>query len=244
MLFFGVFSQTRDTLGNALRGRDPEALLELLTAGKEGAKLAAMLGIPAIAVNTAVGKLRDPLRQAWEEANREVENAGSEGYNENTQSGQGGEREQKLDPGTYTDTIRWQGRTVKARPEGKGFWGERTKQHDQRVDQYELQINPNDESYYLPHPDGKYVQFENMVHDTVQDGKLIMKKRSYYHVYDMPGFAEVKVLKQAKRQLEAASMAGYTVEWLVSEERAAEQLSRLFKEQGINITVTYYPERR
>ena len=71
-----------------------------------------------------------------------------------------------------------------------------------------------------------------------------MHKRSYYHVYDMPGFAEVKVLKQAKRPLEAASVAGYTVEWLVSEEHAAEQLSRLFKEQGINITVTYYLERR
>ena len=79
-----LFSRTWDTLGNALRGRDPEALLELLTAGKEGAKLAAMLGIPAIAVNTAVGTLSDPLRQVWEEANREVENTGSEGYNENT----------------------------------------------------------------------------------------------------------------------------------------------------------------
>ena len=78
-----LFSRTWDTLGNALRGRDPETLLELLTAGREGAKLAAMLGIPAIAVNTAVGKLRDPLRQAWEEANREVENADGDGYNEN-----------------------------------------------------------------------------------------------------------------------------------------------------------------
>ena len=80
-MFFGVFSRTWDTLGNALRGRDPETLLELLTAGKEGAKLAAMLGIPAIAVNTAIGKLSDPLRQVWEEANREIENPNGEGYN-------------------------------------------------------------------------------------------------------------------------------------------------------------------
>ena len=39
----------------------------------------------------------------------------------------------------------------------KGFFGRRTKQADTRVDAYELKINPNNESFYLPHPDGGFV---------------------------------------------------------------------------------------
>lgn len=111
-----------------------------------------------------------------------------------------------------------------------------------RVDRYELKINPQKESYYLPHPEGGYVQFENMVNGIVQDGKLIMQAKSFYHVYDMPSFAKTKILEEDQRQLEAANAAKYKVEWLVSEKNAVEQLQRFFSEHDMDIKVTFYPE--
>lgn len=81
-----------------------------------------------------------------------------------------------------------------------------------------------------------------MINGTVQDGKLIMQQKSFYHVYDMPDFAKSKVLEEAQRQIEAASMANYKVEWLVSDTNAVNQLTKLFKENNINIAVTYHPE--
>ncbi len=110
------------------------------------------------------------------------------------------------------------------------------------MDNYELKINPNNESYYLKHPNGGYVQFENLAQTTVQDGKLIMKQKSFYHVDDMPSFAKTKVLEEAERQVAAAELAGYKVEWLVSDEKAISQLSNFFKDNNISIKVTYYPE--
>ena len=110
------------------------------------------------------------------------------------------------------------------------------------MDSFELKINPNNESFYLSHPNGGFVQFENMVGNTVQDGKLISKSKSFYHVDDMPGFASAVILKQANRQLEAANLAGYKVEWLVSEEKAAGQLRGLFNRNNIGISVRFYPE--
>ncbi|WP_159433225.1 hypothetical protein [Clostridium cavendishii] len=44
------------------------------------------------------------------------------------------------------------------------------------------------------------------------------------------------------RQIESSSVAGYKVEWLVSDEKAVEQLTRLFKKENIDITVRYYLE--
>ena len=142
--------------------------------------------------------------------------------------------------GSYTDTITWGIQEINVRPEGKGFWGKRVKQNNPRVDNFELKINPNNESYYLPHPKGGYVQFENMLNSTVQDGKLIMKQKSFYHVNDMPDFAKTKVLSEAQRQIDAASMAGYKVQWLVSDENAVSQLRGLF--EGMDIEIIYYPE--
>ena len=84
------------------------------------------------------------------------------------------------------------------RPDGNGFWGQRIRQNNPRVDGYELKINPQNESYYLPHPEGGYVQFENMINSTVQDGKLVMQQKSFYHVNDMPDFAKNKVLQEDK----------------------------------------------
>ena len=147
-----------------------------------------------------------------------------------------------LEGGAYTDTIRWGVQDIEVRPEAGGYWGERAQQSNPRVDAFELKINPNNESFFLPHPDGGYVQFENMVNNIVQDGKLIMSDRSYYHVNDMPEFARSGVLAQAQRQLAAANAANYSVEWLVSNQRAVNQLTTLFRKQNVNIIVTYYPE--
>ena len=75
----------------------------------------------------------------------------------------------------YDQKIKWGINTINVRKEGKGFWGERMSQHNIRVDKYELKINPNNESFYLPHPMGGFVQFENLKNKTVQDGKLILE---------------------------------------------------------------------
>jgi len=142
----------------------------------------------------------------------------------------------------YTQQIKWGIFEIDVRPDGKGFWGKRTKQNDPRVDRYELKINPNNESYYLPHPNGGYVQFENMVNSTVQDGKLIIQQKSFYHINDLPDFAKTKVLQEATRQSIAANKAGYQVEWLVSDIAATKQLSTFFQSRHLDIIVTYFPE--
>ncbi len=147
-------------------------------------------------------------------------------------------------PGVYSKKIQWSiHKNIDVRPFGKGFFGIRIKQKNSRVDAYEVKINSNKESYYLQHPDGRYVQFENMVDNVLQDGKCVLnKRRSFYHVYDKGDFAKNKVLQQANRQIESANAVGYKVEWLVSDEKAVAQLSRLFKENNVDITVKYYPE--
>jgi hypothetical protein len=153
--------------------------------------------------------------------------------------------------GSYTTTIKWGIETVDARPHSsiKGaYWGRRTVQGNARVNAYELKINPNNESFFLPHPKGGYVQFEQLVGTTVaQDGKLVMQTRSMYHVADMEKatkstFAADKVLDQARRQVAAASNAGMSVEWLVSDARALQQLDDLFKKEGVAITLRLLPE--
>ena len=145
--------------------------------------------------------------------------------------------------GKYTTKIKWgihEG--IDARPQGPGFWGRRMPQSNPRVDGFELKINPNNESYYLPHPDGGLVQFENLAGNAVQDGKLVMKPRSIYHVADMPQFATDKVLEEAGRQVAAADKAGLQVEWLVSEAKAETQLRNLFQSKGIKIVVKPFSE--
>ena len=146
------------------------------------------------------------------------------------------------DVGQYTQKIKWGIQDVAVRPSGKGFFGQRVQQINPRVDAYELKINPNNESYYLPSPSGGFVQYENMVNDVVMDGKLVMQQKSFYHVNDLPEFAKNKVLQEATRQVAAANNAGYTVEWLVSDSKAVEQLTEFFKSENINIVVRYFPE--
>ena len=142
----------------------------------------------------------------------------------------------------YDQKIKWGINTINVRKEGKGFWGERMSQHNIRVDKYELKINPNNESFYLPHPMGGFVQFENLKNKTVQDGKLILTKKSFYHVADLPDFAREKVLQEARRQIEAATLANYKIEWLISDKKAVNQLTELFILNNVNIKVSFLPE--
>lgn len=142
----------------------------------------------------------------------------------------------------YPKKIKWGIHEIDVRPEGKGFWGKRIKQADPRVEAFELKINPNNESYYLPHPQGGYVQFENMINSTVQDGKLILNKKSFYHVDDMPDFAKNKILQEAQRQIDSAILANYKVEWLISDKSAVEQLKKLFEKNNIKIEIKFFPE--
>lgn len=72
---------------------------------------------------------------------------------------------------------------------------------------------------------GGFVQFENLKNKTVQDGKLILTKKSFYHVADLPDFAREKVLQAARRQIEAATLANYKIEWLISDKKAVNQYS-------------------
>jgi hypothetical protein len=146
--------------------------------------------------------------------------------------------------GSYTTTIKWGQIPIEARPFGKGYWGKRIVQSDTRVNGYELKINPNNESFYLPHPEGGFVQFENITDKFIlQDGKLVMDKSSIYHVLDKPEFlVKSSVLDPAIRQLESAKAAGYKIEWLVSDEKAVQQLRQFFKEKNMDITVNLLPE--
>jgi hypothetical protein len=137
----------------------------------------------------------------------------------------------------YTTTIQWGIHQINARPFGNGYWGETIQQTDSRVEAYELmgtrssaKINPAGESFYLPHPNGGFVQFENLSGMTVQDGKLITKLRSIYHVTDVP-YGRRNILAEAQRQEAAAQHAGYTVEWLVSDAKAVTQLQQFFRQQ-------------
>ncbi len=145
-------------------------------------------------------------------------------------------------PGEYTSSIVWQRRNVPARKVGKGYFGKRTKQYDSRVDSYELKLNPNDESYFLIHADGKPVQFENMKNGVVQDCKLVRGNNSIYYVKEKIPILNKNILQQAKRQSEAANLVGYRVEWLLSDKRAVDQMKQLFYENNLDIIVTYYPE--
>ena len=100
-------------------------------------------------------------------------------------------------------------------------------------------------SFYLPHPNGGYVQFENAAKGAVEDGKLVMDTggRSLYRDFaKLPSFARSKILGEATRQVEAASAAGLSVEWKVSDPIAATNLRNLFSTEGVKILVTHLPE--
>ena len=127
------------------------------------------------------------------------------------------------------------------RPFGPGFMGKRIPQNNPRVDAYELKINPNNESFYLRHPNGGLVQFENLLDGVLKDGKLVMKPKSVYRVYDVP-YARKKILEEARRQTEAATANNLRIQWLVSDKEATSQLSGFLADNDIGIDVIYFPE--
>jgi hypothetical protein len=146
--------------------------------------------------------------------------------------------------GTYTTKIKWGILDIDARPFGnKGYWGKRIAQTDARVEAFELKTNPNNESFYIEHPNGGFVQFENLNVNVLQDGKMVLQpEKSFYRVYDRLEFLRQKVLDEAIRQTQAASAKGMTVEWLVSDQIAVTQLTKFFIEKNINITVKFLAE--
>jgi hypothetical protein len=145
--------------------------------------------------------------------------------------------------GVYTEKIKWGIQEIEVRPDGKGFWGKRTPQNNPRVDAFERKINPNNESYYVKSPKGGYIQFENISQSALQDGKLVMQAyKSIYKVYDKPEFLRKKILDEATRQVEGAKFNGLKVEWLVSDKETVTQLTKFFKEKGVDILVKYLPE--
>jgi len=91
--------------------------------------------------------------------------------------------------GKYTTKIKWGTREIDVRPFGdKGYWGKRVSQTNSRVDAFELKINPNNESFYVWNPNKKrFVQFENISPNSLQDGKCVLQaNKSIYRVYDRP----------------------------------------------------------
>jgi hypothetical protein len=146
--------------------------------------------------------------------------------------------------GKYSTTIQWGILNLPVRPAGPGFWGPRFPQADPQVDAYELQVNPNNESYYLRLPDGRYAHFENLTDDTLEDAKLVKNSPSIYHVESLPPFASEEMLKKASRQLEAATPHNLKVEWIISDKAAAEQLQALFRRNNLNITVIFLQPRQ
>jgi hypothetical protein len=107
------------------------------------------------------------------------------------------------------------------------------------VNAYELKINPNNESFLLPNPAGSLVQFENASKSDLQDGKLVVNpNNSWYRKTGSLPFARAQVLGEARRQVEAASTHGFTVEWLVSDSVAVQELTDLFTKEAIPIKVT------
>ncbi|HWA63620.1 MAG TPA: hypothetical protein VG939_19745, partial [Caulobacteraceae bacterium] len=140
--------------------------------------------------------------------------------------------------------IRWGKRELAVQKDGPGYWGVRTIQPNRDVNAFELQINGGrDRSYYLQHPDGKFLQFENYEGGWLQDAKRVRKKKSIYHVEWLPPFAANRTLSQAGRQAEAAEFHGLNVEWLVSEAEAAAQLRRAIDGRGLGVQVRHVPAK-
>ena len=83
----------------------------------------------------------------------------------------------------------------------------------------------------------------NISNDVMKDGKLVMEQSSIYHVLDKPEFLrEESILKPALRQVEAAKSAGYKVEWLVSDQKAVDQLRLYFGSNKVEIVVSLLNE--
>lgn len=110
-----------------------------------------------------------------------------------------------------------------------------------------MKINPNNESYYLPSPEGGFVQFENLIGNTVQDGKLILNPGSSWYCPSqlpvrMQSVARDNVLAEAGRQIAAAQLHNLEVEWLMSDQAAIDEMVDLFGAENIKIRVRFLAE--
>jgi len=149
--------------------------------------------------------------------------------------------------GYYDTVIRWGVQNIEARAAGFGYWGKRIPQSNPRVEAYELKINPNNESYYLPSPEGGFVQFENVVGVIVQDGKLVLNPgSSWYCASQLPkrmqSVAREMVLAEARRQIAAAQHHNMEVEWLMSNQDVIDEMTELFRAENINVAVRFLAE--
>jgi hypothetical protein len=170
----------------------------------------------------------------------------------------------KLGPGEYDIEIDWDLHKrratgdkgmgpIRARKDadGPGWWGERIEQkHRPNADAYERKVNPNNESYYVDHPNGRKVQFENLEGEHLVDAKHVDRKPSAYTPRDMP-YAKDSLRQEAQDQVRAAKYNGKKVKWKVSDSDAADQLkeffatdpemTRFFREEGMSIDVEHFP---
>ena len=61
-------------------------------------------------------------------------------------------------------------------------------------------------------------------------------------ILDELSVLRLNVLKEAKDQAAVAKKYGLKVEWLVSEEKAVDHLTRFFKEENLDIIVKLFKE--
>jgi len=132
--------------------------------------------------------------------------------------------------------------SIEERPDGKGFWNGNIPSKDSRSHDFMLKINPNNESYYLEHPSGGYIQFDNKIDLTLQSGKFVVDQNSMFYVEEQSAFVKDKLLNEARRQNDTAILAGFKVEWLISDEKAVNQLNNFFTNNSIQIDVKLFPE--
>jgi hypothetical protein len=147
--------------------------------------------------------------------------------------------------GEYTTTITWGIQSdVPVRQSGPGYFGRRTPQPSAAVNAYELQINLSNESFYLRNAEGSYVQFENLIGNTLQDAKYIGNPaRSWYRPSTLqPSLrrpAEAGILAEADRQLAVANLHNLHVEWVVSDQATVTELTNFFAANNRNIRVRF-----
>lgn len=127
--------------------------------------------------------------------------------------------------------------------DGIGFWNRNKQQENKRVHEFTLRVNPNNKSYYLEHPKGGYIKFDNKLNSTLQSGKLIIGSKSFFHAKNQLDFAVCKIIQEAERQTDVATLYGYEVEWLVTDDTIATQLNQLFKRNNISINAKFFPEK-
>lgn len=132
--------------------------------------------------------------------------------------------------------------TVEEWSDGIGFWNRNKKHKNVRVGNFIYKINNNNESYFLEHPDGGYIRFDNKLESILQSGKLITSPYSFFFVDKQPEILVSQILKEAERQTQVSVLHGFKLEWLVSDEQAGNQLQRLFISRNISVNIKFFPE--